>query len=878
MMKKTLFAALMLGAALSPLAAIAQQPTQVVTQLPRNARPVHYAINFTPDAANLKFTGKVAIDLDLVSASTSITLNAVDMVFKSVRLTNAKGQSWTPSVTFDNDAQTATLRLPSTVAAGRYRLDIDYEGKIYTLANGLFALDYKDPQGSQKRALFTQFEAPDARRFVPSWDEPNFRTSFDLTATVPADQMAVGNMPIAARRELGNGLAEVRFQTTPRMSTYLLFFGLGELERITTMAGKTEVGVVMGKGNASKARYALEAAAKVLPYYNDYFGTPFPLPKLDNVAGPGQSQFFSAMENWGAIFTFERVLLNDPKITGERARQAIFAVAGHEIAHQWFGDLVTMQWWDDLWLNEGFASWMETKATDHFNPDWQALLDRVNGREAAMGLDAYATTHPVIQKIRTVEETSQAFDAITYQKGEAVITMLEGFAGEDTWRSGIRAYMKKHAYGNTRTDDLWRAVEGAGGKGITRIAHDFTKLPGIPLVTVTSATCTGGMTKVSLTQDQFSRDQKNAAPLRWAVPIVAQIGDQKPVRTILTNGAGGLTLPGCGPLLVNAGQSGYYRTLYKPEMLAALTGNFAKLKPIDQMGLLHDNFALAFGDYQPIGPALDILGAIPADTSQKVLIEGADRLVGLYDMFNKDPAQAAKISAFASRKYGTALARIGYAAKPGEPALDGLLRSTLIANLGEMGDPGVAAEAKRLFDAWKANPDALDGPLKTIWLAVIARNVDQAGWDYIRAAAQRAENQVTKSALFGLLGAAKDPALAKAAMALALTDEPGPTISSAILSEAANQDPDTTVDFVLANLARVNQFVDVSSQSRYVAGLAGGSHNPAMIGKLDAFAKASLAPTARKPVDRAIARIKARLEMEPRVKPGISAWFAARGE
>ena len=877
-MKNTLLAALMLGAALAPLSANAQPATQVISQLPRNAKPLHYAISFTPDAPNMRFSGKVAIDLDLLTSSKSITLNAVDLNFKSAKLTNAKGQSWTPSVKFDADAQTVTLAVPTAMAAGRYRLDIDYDGKIYTLANGLFALDYKDPQGADKRALFTQFVAPDARRFVPSWDEPNFRTSFDMTAIVPADQMAVGNMPIMSRRELGNGQAEVKFQTTPKMSTYLLFFGLGELDRITTMAGKTEVGVVMGRGNAAKARYALEASAKLVPYYNDYFGTPYPLPKLDNVAGPGQSQFFSAMENWGAIFTFERVLLNDPKITSESARQAIFAVAGHEIAHQWFGNLVTMQWWDDLWLNEGFASWMETKATDHFNPDWQALLDRVNGREAAMGLDSYVTTHPVIQKIRTVEETSQAFDAITYQKGEAVITMLEGFAGEDTWRSGIRGYMKKHAYGNTRTDDLWSAVEGAGGKGIIQIAHDFTKQPGIPLVNVTATTCVGGQTRISMTQGQFSRDQKGAAPLRWSVPIIARVVGQSPARGILKNGSGALTTPGCGATIINTGQSGYYRTLYQPAQLAALTASFAKLDAIDQLGLLHDNFALALGDYQPIGAALDVLGAVPSDANQKVLIAAVDRTAGLYDMFESDPAQAARISAFATKRYGPTLARIGFAAKPGEPALDSLMRAKMIADLGEMGDPAVAAEAKRLFTAWQSNPDALDGPLKTVWLAVIARNADQAVWDHIRAMAKKAENQVTKSALYGMLGAAKDPTLAKAARALALTDEPGPTISSDILAEAADHDPDATVDFVLANLSRVNAFVDASSQSRFVAGLAGGSRDPSMITKLDNFAKASLAATARKPVDRSIAKIKARLEMEPRVKPGIAAWFAAKGE
>ena len=387
------------------------------TQLPRTAVPHHYAITITPHSDQLTFDGTVAIDLDVVKPTTSIVLNAANLSVAKATL-SGRGAPLPATVTSDAAAQTATFDFGRTVAPGPYRLTIDYSGKINTQANGLFALDYKNPQGVQKRAIFTQFEPADARRFIPSWDEPDYKATFDLTARVPAGEMAVSNMPAAASRPIGNGLKEVRFQTTPTMSSYLLFFGSGDFGRITKMAGKTETGIVMGRGNESKARTALDAEAQILPYYNQYFGTPFPLPKLDNVAGPGQSQFFSAMENWGAIFTFERVLLDDPAVTTERERQAIFGVEAHEMAHQWFGDLVTMAWWSDLWLNEGFASWMATKATQHFHPDWGAEFGAVGAREGAMGQDSLHTTHPIVQDVRTVEQANQAFDAITYSKGE----------------------------------------------------------------------------------------------------------------------------------------------------------------------------------------------------------------------------------------------------------------------------------------------------------------------------------------------------------------------------------------------------------------------------------------------------------------------------
>ncbi|WP_246087337.1 M1 family metallopeptidase [Sphingorhabdus contaminans] len=867
--------------ALSPVSTTLAAPaksaaTEVPSQLPRNAAPIHYSITVTPNAEKLSFEGNVRIEFLLKTPSDSITLNAADIDFRRVTVAKGRAAAMPATATVNAAAQTATIGFGKKLPAGRYTLNIDYSGKILQQANGLFALDYKDPQGAEKRALFTQFEAPDARRFVPSWDEPNYKATFDLSATVPSHQMAVSNMPVAARRDIGNGLAEVRFGTSPKMSTYLLFFGLGEFDRITKQVGPTEVGVVVGKGNGPKGQYALDASAKLVAYYNDYFDTPYPLPKLDNVAGPGQSQFFSAMENWGAIFTFERVLLNDPKITSARTRQGIFSTDAHEIAHQWFGNLVTMAWWDDLWLNEGFASWMESKATAHFNPDWQSELDRVNGREGAMGLDAYVTTHPVIQKITTVEQASQAFDTITYQKGEAVITMLEAYAGENVWRDGLRAYMKKHAYANTRTDDLWNAVEAAGAKGLVKIAHDFTKQPGVPLLEVKSAKCVNGSTLLTLSQSEFSRDRKAetaAKPQRWNVPVIAQVIGQAPGKTVISNGSGTLQLAGCGSFIVNAGQSGYYRVLYQPDMMAALQRDFAKLPAIDQLGLLNDSQSLAFNEYQPVRTALDLVDAVPSDTSQRVTEDNVATFGFLYGLFEKDAPRQAKLAKLASARFGPALAKLGFRQSPSDSTLDANLRSSLISTLGYMGDPAVVAEAKRLFAELETNPAALDGPLRTTWLGVIAQNANQADWDKMRKLGQTAESFLVKSSMYRLLGAARDTALAKQALDLALTKEPGPTLSAAIINGVSGDHPDLAVDFALANREAVEALVDVSSKSEFIPGLGYGSSDPAMIGKLEAYAKAYLSPESRKPVDQAIAAIQTRIKSQPRIRTETSAWL-----
>ncbi len=851
----------------------------VPSQLPRNAAPLHYAITVTPDAAKLRYDGNVRIEFALKTASKSVTLNAADIEFRAVSISKDRAAAMPATATVNAAAQTATIDFGRMLPAGRYTLMIDYAGKILQQANGIFALDYKDPKGAEKRAIFTQFEAPDARRFVPSWDEPNYKATFALTVNVPSEQMAVSNMPVAARRDLGNGKAEVRFGTTPKMSTYLLFFGTGEFDRITKQVGPTEVGVIVGKGNGPKGQYALEASAKLVGYYNAYFDTPYPLPKLDNVAGPGQSQFFSAMENWGAIFTFERVLLNDPKITSARTRQGIFTTDAHEIAHQWFGNLVTMAWWDDLWLNEGFASWMESKATAHFNPEWQSDLDRVNGREGAIGLDAYVTTHPVIQKITTVEQTSQAFDTITYQKGEAVITMLEAFAGEDVWRSGLRAYMKRHAYGNTRTDDLWNAVEAAGAKGLVRVAHDFTRQPGVPLIKVDAAKCVNGTTQLKLSQSEFSRDRKaetSAKPQRWNVPVTAQILGQARATSVVSGGAGTMTLPGCGTVLMNAGQSGYYRVLYPADMMAALKEAFPKLAPIDQLGLLNDSQGLAYAAYQPVGTALALVDVAPADASQRVTEDNVSTFAYLYGLYKKDPARQAKLAKLAAARFGPTLDKLGMKQSVTDSTLDANLRSALISTLGNMGDPKVVAEARRLFIALDSDDAALDGPLRTTWLGVIAQNADLAAWNKMRKLGQNAESYLVKSSMYRLLGSTRNVDLANQALALALTKEPGSTLSAAMIGAVAQEYPDLTVDFALANREAVEALVDVSSTSEFIPGLGNGSADPAMVGKLNAYAAAHLKPESRKPVEQAIVAIQTRITSQPRIRSEVNAWLDAK--
>ena len=858
-------------------AAAAAGDAAVTTQLPRDVRPTHYDIAVVPHADKLAFDGRVSIDIEVLQPTDRIVLNALNLEFAKAALRKEEGAApAVPEISVDARAQTATFAFDAPIAPGRYALEIEYTGRINTQANGLFAIDYENQAGKQ-RALYTQFEAPDARRFIPSWDEPSYKATFDLTATVPATQMAVSNMPVAESKDLGNGLARVRFATTPKMSTYLLFFGVGDFERAAKMSGDTEVGVVTQKGLVDQARFALDASDRVLREYNDYFGVAYPLPKLDNVASPGRSQFFGAMENWGAIFTFEYVLLLDPAISTQQDRENIFSVAAHEIAHQWFGDLVTMAWWDDLWLNEGFASWMAARTTQKLHPEWNTRLGAVFSRDGAMNRDAVATTHPVVQKLQTVDQIGQAFDAITYSKGQAVITMIENYVGENAWRTGVRNYIKAHAYGNAVSSDLWGSIQAAAGKPVLAIAHDFTGQPGIPLIRVASAECAGGNTTVRLEQGEFTRDRPDKRPLSWRVPVIASVaGSGKDARTVVEGGKGTLQVPGCGPLVVNAGQTGYYRTLYAGPLFAQLRDGFAQLDAADQIGLLLDAWALGMAGVQPAADYLDLAAKVPADADPQVWEQVAGALSDLDAYYDGDAAGQATFRRFATALLRPVFARVGWTSRADEPAPVKNLRAQLVGVLGHLGDEALLAEARRRFDAAESDPQAMPADLRKAILGTVAYHADAATWDRLHAAARAEKTPMVRDLYYQLLASTHDEALASRALALAMGDEPGETNSAAMVSMVSRAHPDLAFDFAVAHYDAMAKRVDASTATRYYPYLAYGSLDAAMPAKLRAFAEARIPANARQAVETAVANIEYRRGVAAQRLPEIDRWLQAR--
>ncbi|MFZ6817307.1 M1 family metallopeptidase [Undibacterium sp. Ji22W] len=854
--------------------------SKVTSQLPRGIRPSHYDIALTPNAQNASFSGKATITLSLLQASDSITLNATDLSFKKVRLIELKTKTQfdDAKVTLDKEAQTASFHFSKPLKKGEYKLELDYDGLIGTQAVGLFSLDYENAEGKQ-RALYTQFENSDARRVIPSWDEPIFKATFNLEVIVPSKQMAVSNMPVLSKTDLGNGTSLVKFGTSPKMSTYLLFLSVGDFERATVMAEGTEIGVIAKRGSLDQARYVLEESKGILREFNDYFGTRYPLPKLDNIAAPGSSQFFSAMENWGAIFTFESSILLDPSISTHANKELAFVTAAHETAHQWFGNLVTMQWWDDLWLNEGFASWMENRTMMRLHPEWLPEFNAISVREQAIGRDALATTHSVVQKIKTVDQASQAFDTITYQKGEAVIRMLENYVGADAWRDAVRAYMKKHAYSNTQSRDLWVQVEKAARKPIVAIAKDFTEQAGVPLIYVDDVVCKNGKAIVSLRQGEFSKDLPNKKPLHWRVPVVAQIAGTKIIgNTLVVNGKGSLQLPACGTVVVNAGQQGYYRTLYAPKVFAQLAQNFSQVAAIDQVGILSDSWSLGLVGQQDITAYLDLAKVTPVTASTQVWDNIAGNFASVRDILKDDTTRQKAFKQFALQRLTPIMQNLGWDAKAGEAEYISSFRTNLIGVLGSLGEPGVLAEAQRRFHLMDSDPSAAPAALRIIILSIVAENADQKTWDVLHAKAAAEKSSLIRQSLYSLLASSEDKALAQRALDLALTEEPGLTVSAGMIRQVASNHADLAFDFAIANMAKVNERVDATSRSRFFPGLGSTSTDPKMIDKLNAYANAHLDPSARRELETVIAGINYRIKVRQERMPAIRVWLDSQAK
>jgi aminopeptidase N len=859
--------ALVLAGCKPKQAPVAQVPGAGV-RLPVEVTPERYDITITPDAQAGTFKGSVRIGVRVQGDTRRVIVNAVELAIDRAVLADGTAAK----VELDAKAQTATFTFPKALKAGAHVLLIDYRGKINPFSAGLFSLDYPTAEGT-RRMLVTQFESADFRRFAPSWDQPDRKAVFQLNVIAPRDQAVIGNMPAQAVQQLPNGLKKVAFQPTPKMSTYLMFLGMGDLERVSRNVDGVDVGVVTRRGATDKAKFALDAGAELLRYYNDYFGVKYPLPKLDLVAAPGAGGF-GAMENWGAILFFENYLLVDPRLSTEDDRRTNYIVISHEIAHMWFGDLVTMAWWDDLWLNESFASWMENKSTSDLHPKWNQQLVGVTSRETAMRLDATSATHPIVQPAETLDQVNQIGDAITYQKGEAVIRMIERYVGAEAFREGVRAYIKAHAYGNATRGDLWRAIEMAAKKPLMQIAHDFTEQAGVPQVRVDNLP-SGKTAQVILRQGRFAVDEASRKTTFWRIPVLARALSGGPeVSEVLTPGpvVQSLSTPAAPPILINYGQSGYFRTLYAQSLFEALAKRLGALRPVDQLGLVYDSWALGSAGYAPVANVLELVERMPAGADPQVWAETVGILSEIDGLYEGSPQQAA-FRDWARARLQPLMARVGWEPRGGEDPSVSLLRVQLITAMSAFGDEAVIAEARARFERFRADPASLSADQRQSVLRIVGEHADAATFEQLRALARAASDPQEQRQFLTALSRARDPKLADKAMQLALSAEAPTTLGPVMIRTVAAYHPEQAWRFAQAHPKELSGRLDPSQVLSFVPGLIGAASDARLADQLHAYAEKTYQEGGRREADKVESAVRHRARVRAERLPEIDRWL-----
>jgi aminopeptidase N len=746
-------------------------------RLPKDVVPERYEIAVTPDLKAMSIAGRETVSLRVRSTTDHLVFNSLNETLSDVRFDGRP----VAAVASDDQQQLTTVRLGRPAATGPHRLTFNYRGKIETGPQGLFLQSYSYPGGTPGQMLSTQMESTDARRLFPCWDEPAFRAVFEITFTVPSGWATVSNMPVAQRSAHG-AVQTVRFRPTPKMPSYLVAFTGGDLGHLSGHSGATGLGVWAVRGQESHGRYALDNAAEILADYNDYFDYGFPLPKLDSISIPGG--FSGAMENWGAITYMEELLLLSPSSTLSQ-QQEIYATQAHEMAHQWNGDLVTMGWWDDLWLNESFASWMAAKETALRNPGWQWWEHEDVDKESAMQADSLPNSPAIQQHVTDELQASNAFDpSITYNKGQSILRMLEAYLGADEFRDGIRRYIKAHAFSNATTTDLWVALTAATGKDIARIAGDWTGRPGFPLVHVDAACGADGARTLRFTQSRFLLEGHAEGDSHWSVPMQLRIGSQgKPRPELLEREA--IAAGSCQePLSLNAGAIGYYRVEYDAVTLQTNTAHFGELPDGDRIALLDDQWALVLARAQPLSSYLALASRMDGDLNTRAWQQIAAAL-GTIEYDERGSPGHDAFTAYARSVLAPAFAALGWDAKPGEPPDRQVLRRTLIRDLGGWGDAEVLRGARERFDAFLADPASLPASDQPAILSVVAHDADAHTFEQLHQLARSAKELPTLERFYRALAQVRDPQLAEQAAQIIFSSEIPPQATQARLDMVA---------------------------------------------------------------------------------------------
>ncbi len=733
-------------------------------RLPRTAVPSRYDIRLEPDLTTLTFRGQQTVALEVTETISEVVLNAIELVIDSASLENDRGETIRATAALDEVTERCRLALASPAARGRWRLRLAFRGTLNDKLRGFYRSVYKDPSGVSRTMAATQFEATDARRAFPCWDEPSFKAIFAVTLAIDPALTVVSNTAIVSET-LENGRKVVRFADSIVMSTYLVAFVVGELEATEpAMVGRTRLQIWCVPGKKRLARFGQEIGAASLAFFEDYYGLPYPGDKLDLIAIPDFAA--GAMENLGAITFRETALLVDETAASHAELERVADVVAHENAHMWFGDLVTMTWWNGIWLNEAFATFMEMLAVDAWKPEWQRWTTFGVSRAAALSLDGLHSTRPIEFPVTSPRDADAMFDVLTYEKGASVLRMLEQYLGAVTFREGVRDYLRTHRFANADTGDLWAALGRSAQQPIPAVMDGWIFRPGYPVVTVSRDQ--GG--HLVLAQQRFNYLREPLPPATaepeqpWQVPVQLRVyaGGQPVEERVLLSEREARLRAGAGAeaIVVNAGGHGFYRVRYAPDLLDALLKRLETLAPIERFNLVNDAWALAVAGLMPLTAYLDLTARFRGERDRNVWSVLTASLYALNRVV--EPGDRRRLEALVRDRAMPTFTALGWTPRAGEDELTRQLRGDLVRAIGVLGnDPGVQARATELYRAHVADPGAVDPNVLPALIAVLAYAGDAARYDeFLRRFRAATTPQEEQRYLYALAGF-HDPALAR---------------------------------------------------------------------------------------------------------------------
>jgi puromycin-sensitive aminopeptidase len=851
-------------------------PSAHAQRLPATVLPEHYQITFAPDLKAATFTGDETIQAQVLAETSSIMLNAAEIEFGAVTVTSAN-KTQDAKVSLDPNLQQATLTVADPIPAGPAEIHIRFTGKLNDQLRGFYLV-----KTARRNLAATQFEATDARRAFPCFDEPAMKATFALRLVVDRGDTAISNGRIVSDTPgPGEPKHTLAFSETPKMSSYLVAMAVGDFQCVEGSSDGIPIRVCATPDKKELGAFALEAAEHILHYYDNYYALKYPYGKLDLVAVPDFAA--GAMENTAAIFFRESLLLVDPQRASARLQEQVASVLAHEMAHMWFGDLVTMKWWDDLWLNEGFATWMAPKPLQAWKPEWNPEMSALQETVGALAEDSYGSTHAIRTPANTPDQILELADEITYGKAADVLRMVEAYLGEETFRRGANTYLEEHAYGNATAADFWNTLTRVSGKPVDKIMKSFVDQPGAPMISAKGKQ-EGTKTQVELAQRRFYFDRQKleaGSNELWQIPVcmkeAAAAGEEaKETCELLGERRQSYALAAKFPwVLINAGARGYYRSSYQPEAWKGIASAAERqLSPAERLMFLVDGWSMVRAGKLDIGDFMPVLDDYSAERKAAVMAT----LGGILREIGDDLApgkEAEPYRAWVRSLLRPAMKELGWNPAPGESDDRRSLRSSVIYTLGYAGhDPEVLRESRLLVEKYMHDPSAIDPSLTTTVVRLAARHGDEALYNEYLAHLQNAKTPDDHDRFLFSLASFDDPALLIRTIQYAKSGgvhaQNATFLIGAVLMNSAGRP--TTWNYVKDHWAMLSDNVPEFAGGALVEA-AGDVCDAAARDDVESFLSSHQVPASQRTIQHTEERMNLCVDLRSRQEAGLASWL-----